>query len=194
MEMLQTLWNAFSVFFLIFSVIGIISGVIIFFSPGTFSRIEQKFSRPFHVDSRGIFVDAKIDIEYVFFNHHVSTAAWMVVLSSILLYVNHAANVSAMEASRWFIAYTFFKFFFYAVASLGLFYGLFLLISPKNAFLLLRRLNRSVCSISTDYADIFMQKDIIDRKIYLKYPTAVAGIMFVLSLALLYLISRQMFF
>ncbi|MBN1521529.1 MAG: hypothetical protein JW928_03265 [Candidatus Aureabacteria bacterium] len=190
----EILYNALTIFFLIFSVIGIIISFILLKAPQTLLKFDNYLNQNVHVDSKGLFLDSKIDIENVFFNHHISTSLVMIILSVSLFMSNSGIDTSSLVLSKWIIFFVFIKavFYFFAVAGCAL--GLFILLSPKNAFLFIRMLNRYIYTISTKDVDIFLQNEVVEKKVYLRYNVLFSAVVFLFSVILLVLLLRQMFF
>ena len=95
---------------------------------------------------------------------------------------------------NWSIVFTFIKAVLFLFSLVGILCGLFVIISPRYAFLLIRALNKYIYTITTKDVDLLLQNELIEKKVYLKYNTVFSFVIFVSSLALLVLISRQIFF
>jgi hypothetical protein len=184
-----------NIVFFVFSIIGILSSAVLFFSPATFSKIEKLLNRRYNVDSHGTFVDTKVDIEYIFFNHHIITALWLMVLSGILLAADILLiDIDSMEISKWIIIFAFFKYFFGLFSFTGVVLGACMLVTPLWTFRFLRGVNRYVYSLSTDNIEQLMQSDVLERNIYVKYNHLTAVVVFLFSAALLVIMLKQYFF
>ncbi len=193
MNILDLLVTSLNMFFLIFSIVGILSSIILFFFPAFLFRFDKMLNKRFYMDTRGLLIDARIDIEYIFFNNHKITALMMILFSGILIAVNRMVELQKVEPGIWLILIASLKYFFIFFAYIGALYGLFLLIDPRRAFLFLRKMNQTVCSVTTDEAEVFLESAVIEKKVYIKYHMAVAVIMFLFSLTLLVLLCRPMF-
>ena len=194
MVVLEILQSTSNIIFLVFSIIGIIASLVLLKSPDTFFKIDKILNRRYEIDDRGSFIDTKVDIEYLFFNHHVMTASLMIILSAILFIFNNLVDINKMDISKWIILFAFFKYFFYFFAVLGFGFGFFMLISPFWAFIFLRFINSYIITLTTDDIEHLLENDLVERKMYLKYHVIIAIVMFILSTLLCYFLVSQMFF
>ncbi|MCK5707145.1 MAG: hypothetical protein KAI43_05780 [Candidatus Aureabacteria bacterium] len=194
MVVLEIIQGSANIIFLTFAIIGIIVSIIFYRSPKSILKLDKLLNRQYGSDFKGTLLDTKVDIEYIFFNHHVITAILMMIFSFVLFVFNYMVNIEEIDVSKWIVLLAFLKYFFYFFAFLGFGYGLFLLVSPYWAFILIRGLNTYCYALMTDDIENLLKSEIVEKKMYFEYHKVISSVMFILSSVLCYFLVTQMFF
>ena len=192
--MIVSLCNIIMYLLLAASILGVVLSYFLFKSPEKVIKFDNMLNKNIDVDSKGIVVDSKIDIEYIFFNHHISTSVIMFLLSAVLCFLSKGVVASASASQFIKDIFDYIRYILFGVSIIGMGWAIFILVSPKNAFLLMRALNRYVISLETKDADSFLQKSLLEKKIYLKYNVFFAVLIFVFSVVLFLLVIRYILF